>query len=116
MAPAARPTAARLQAAALLPPVRVLTLTRVRAASNNVFRLAFVRVCKPVNQTKTKDLAMKKIMIVVAVLAMSVAACGKKKDAAAPTPPAADPAAPAGDGSAAPAGDGSAAPEAAPAM
>ena len=59
---------------------------------------------------------MKKIMIVVAVLAMSVAACGKKKDAAAPTPTAADPAAPAGDGSAAPAGDGSAAPEAAPAM
>lgn len=57
---------------------------------------------------------MKKMMIVVAVVAMSFAACGKKKDAAAPMTPAADPAttAPAGDGSAAPAGDGSAAPEA----
>ncbi len=56
---------------------------------------------------------MKKMMIVVAVVAMSFAACGKKKDAAAPMTPA-DPAmtAPAGDGTEAPAGDGSAAPEA----
>ena len=58
---------------------------------------------------------MKKMMIVLAVVAMAFAACGKKKDAAAPTPPAGDgSAAPAGDGSAAPAGDGSAAPEATP--
>jgi len=57
---------------------------------------------------------MKKMMIVVAVVAMSFAACGKKKDAAVPMPPAGDGSAtmPAGDGSAAPAGDGSAAPAA----
>ena len=58
---------------------------------------------------------MKKMLVIVAVVAMSFAACGKKKDAAAPTPPAEGSAAPA-DGSAAPA-DGSAAgsAEAAPA-
>ncbi len=56
---------------------------------------------------------MKKMMIVVAVVAMAFAACGKKKDAAVPTPPAGEGSAmPAGDGSAAPAGDGSAAPAA----
>jgi len=57
-------------------------------------------------------------MIVVAVVAMAFAACGKKKDAAAPTPPAGDTgsAAPAEGSGEAPAGDGSAAaPEAAPA-
>ncbi len=58
---------------------------------------------------------MKKMMIVLAVVAMSFAACGKKKDAAAPAAPAADPATPAADPAspadpAAPAGDGSAAP------
>lgn len=53
---------------------------------------------------------MKKMLVIVAVVAMSFAACGKKKDAAAPAAPAEGSAAPA-EGSAAPA-DGSAAPAA----
>ena len=58
---------------------------------------------------------MKKIAIVMFVVAAALAGCGKKKAPAAPaggdTAGSADgSAAPAGDGSAAPAGDGSAAP------
>jgi len=54
---------------------------------------------------------MKKLFVIVAVVAMSVAACGKKKAPAAPEKKDMGSAtAPAGDGSAAPAGDGSAAP------
>lgn len=54
---------------------------------------------------------MKKMLIAVAVVAMSVAACGKKKAPAAPKTDTGSATAPAGDGSAtAPAGDGSAAP------
>lgn len=56
---------------------------------------------------------MKKLMIAVAVVAMSVAACGKKKAPAAPKTDNGSATMPAGDGSgsaATPAGDGSAAP------
>lgn len=52
---------------------------------------------------------MKKMMIVVAVVAMSFAACGKKKDAAKPTDMGSA-AAPAGSDAGSGAADGSAAP------
>lgn len=49
---------------------------------------------------------MKKLLIVACVVAMSVAACGKKKDAAAPTAPATmEPATDAGSAEPMPAGD-----------
>lgn len=54
---------------------------------------------------------MKKIAIVMFVVAAALAGCGKKKAPAAPAGgDTTGSAAPAGDGSAAPAGDGSAAP------
>ena len=46
---------------------------------------------------------MKKILVVVAVVSMAFAACGKKKDAAAPAAPATEPAAGSADPAAAPA-------------
>lgn len=66
---------------------------------------------------------MKKMLVLVMFAAMTLAACGKKKDAAAPTPPATEEAAPAegapaegapaegGEGGEAPAEGGEAAPE-----
>jgi len=57
---------------------------------------------------------MKKMLVVVAVVGMAFAACGKKKAPAAPKPDTGSATMPAGSdaGSGAPAGDGSAAPAA----